>query len=612
MLLSSQVCGLTSSLTTIGLLDANVYSDTQQARATYGLLKKLPWILFGFFPKQRRFGLGKTSERLFIIKSGYLLCYDKEVSQQIFHHPVSNPSEYVDLANREEIKRVICLRFCTLQLHSNSTPRKRRSRTSSISIHVPNQRSLRFYFSSHEEAVLWHSIHLSSQISLTLGDFEILRDIGEGAFGVVQLARCVRDNQLYALKRVIVEGEGPSLVRQFLEERTVLQTVQACPFITKLVMAFREQNELFYVLEYHPEGDLRGWLDQHGPLKDDHLRRVAASLVLAVGELHSHSILHRDIKPENVLLTHHAGKLADFGLSKHLPSFTSRAFSFCGTDLYRPPEMSVNSLGYSRALDWWAVGCVIFEMATGRCAFDGEGKEDRRRRVLRSEPEYVCWVENGDGNGDGDGDGDGDGNGNGDDDGDGDNDNKHYDEHDSNNNTLKTTPSPNHSHSIPLDSSLVELIQGLLKKDPAERLGAGKEDVEEVKRMRYWDGFDWDGFVREMEEENQRKFGEGGEMNLRSSSLGGFGLASNQLVFSSNQQDRKEMKQENDNSPQHPRNAKNQHRKRRQRGKQEMSPVSESELFGFEYDRTVMSNLYHTLEEYSHEGHSFLSLHNIF
>ena len=469
-------------------------------KATYGLLRKLPCVLLGFFPKQRRYGLGITSKRLFVVKSEYLICYDKEVSQRLLSKSVSQLSEYADLADHEEIKRVVSLRNCTIVRNVHG----RKGFSSSIRLTVPHEHPLTIFFTSLEESEMWCSLIQSSSISLHLSDFEILGELGHGSFGTVQLVRYSGDGRLYAMKRIILSGEGESLLRQFVEERTVMQRVSSCIFIVQLIMAFREGCELFYILEYCERGDLHSWVSGHGVLKDPSpdthtpsLQDVSASLILAVGALHSHHILHRDIKPENLLLTEHAAKLADFGLSKTLSSSRSRAFSFCGTDLYRPPEMSATSIGYNRSLDWWEVGCVLYECAVGKPAFDGD-KMQRRQRVLKEEPTYPDY----------------------------------------------------------LSPSFVSLLQGLLKKDPLERLGAGDGDVEEVKASEYFRGYDW--------------------IQLETRALQG------------------DAQQVTVGCPAPVRPPENR--------KEAANRIEEQELFGFEYDVRVMRDVCSTLREYAEMG----------
>lgn len=394
-------------------------------------------MLLGFFKKRRRF-LGVTSQRLFIIKSEYLICYDKRVSQKLYHTHTTQLSEYAALANREDIKRVVSLR--------NSTIQKRSIRSSEFRMEVsviPDEgHAIHILFPSVDEGDVWYAMLLGCRISVHIEDFEVLGELGQGAFGRVELVRYCKDGKLYALKTVEVEGEGSELLSQFVEERTVMQKLQRCPFIVQLRMAFREENALHYVMEYCDRGDLLSYIRSKSSLEEEEVRMFSASLVAAVGFMHRMHVLHRDIKPENVLLTEACvAKLADFGLSKTLSSMQSRAFSFCGTDLYRPPEMSEQAAGYNRSLDWWQVGCVIYEMAMGVPPFDGS-KEERRKKILKEEPQYPAS----------------------------------------------------------LSPDLVALLKGLLKKNPWERLGGGDGDMDEVKNMPFFSKVNWKELAQKAEE----------------------------------------------------------------------------------------------------------------
>ena len=403
-------------------------NDKKTPKATYGLLRKLPCMLLGFFQKRRRW-FGVTSHRLFVIKSEYLICYDKRVSQELYNTHVKRISEYAALADRKDIKRVVSLRNSTITkrpLHSFGFEME-------VTIAPSEGRAIHMLFPSTDAGDIWYAMLQGSRISVHYEDFEVIGELGQGAFGRVELVRYCKDNKLYALKTVEVEGEGSKLLSQFVEERTVMQKLQRCPFIVQLRMAFREENFLHYVMEYCDRGDLFAYIRSKSRLAEEEVRRLGASLVCAVGFMHRQHVLHRDIKPENVLLTEALGaKLADFGLSKTLSSMKSRAFSFCGTDLYRPPEMSQQASGYNRSLDWWQVGCVIYEMAVGTPPFEGT-KEERRQRVLKEEPHYPEW----------------------------------------------------------LSPELVGLLKGLLKKNPWERLGGGDGDVDEVKNMPFFSTVDW-------------------------------------------------------------------------------------------------------------------------
>lgn len=94
-----------------------------------------------------------------------------------------------------------------------------------------------------------------------------------------------------------------------------------------------------------------------------------AEIILALGHLHKRGIVYRDLKPENIMLDHEGHiKLADFGLARLSVRANQTIKTFCGTPEYLAPEIILNE-GYTKAVDWWALGCVLYELLAGRHPF---------------------------------------------------------------------------------------------------------------------------------------------------------------------------------------------------------------------------------------------------
>ncbi|XP_058019906.1 ribosomal protein S6 kinase-related protein isoform X3 [Ahaetulla prasina] len=153
-------------------------------------------------------------------------------------------------------------------------------------------------------------------------------------------------------------------VRQCKEEVSIQRQVRH-PFLHCLGDSWQGKHHLFIMCSYCSSGDLFTLWKTAGPLAEGAIRLFATELVLVLAYLHNQGIVHRDIKMENILLDEQGHlKLADFGLSRHLP-WGRRAFTICGTLQYMAPEV-LSGGPYAHAADWWSLGVLLFAMATGQ------------------------------------------------------------------------------------------------------------------------------------------------------------------------------------------------------------------------------------------------------
>lgn len=208
---------------------------------------------------------------------------------------------------------------------------------------------------------------------VTADDFEMITVIGQGSFGKVVQVRNKKNQQIYAMKmlnkRSIVErGE----VEHTKAEKEILQTVKH-PFLMCLHYSFQTPDKLYLVMDFVNGGEMFYHLQQVHTFDNERAKFYAAEIVLGLEYLHQHGIVYRDLKPENLLLDSEGHiKMTDFGLSKQgLNDPDARTKTFCGTPEYLAPEV-LQGHEYGKAVDWWSLGTLIFEMLTGLPPFYDE------------------------------------------------------------------------------------------------------------------------------------------------------------------------------------------------------------------------------------------------
>eukprot|EP00903_Cladosiphon_okamuranus_P007664 g7432.t1 len=225
------------------------------------------------------------------------------------------------------------------------------------------------------------------------GEFDLLKVIGMGAFGKVLQVRSRRNGQILAMKCISKRMLARRNHIAYMQAERDIMTKVVHPFVVALQCAFQTEHKLFLVMEYLPGGELFFHLSKKGLFLEEYAKFYAAEMVLALEFLHGKGIIHRDLKPENLLLGANGHIcVTDFGLAKELSHEEQDGLkTICGTNEYMAPEMILRK-GYGKAVDWWSMGALMYEMTAGYPPFQGKTPKDLNRKILNERVSLPKWL----------------------------------------------------------------------------------------------------------------------------------------------------------------------------------------------------------------------------
>uniref|UniRef100_A0A8B9FNH6 Protein kinase N2 n=1 Tax=Amazona collaria TaxID=241587 RepID=A0A8B9FNH6_9PSIT len=274
-----------------------------------------------------------------------------------------------------------------------------------------------------------YSICSSQQrFQFSLKDFRCCAVLGRGHFGKVLLAEYKNTNEMFAIKAlkkgdIVARDEVDSLMC----EKRIFETVNSVrhPFLVNLFACFQTKDHVCFVMEYAAGGDLM--MHIHTDVFSEPRAVFYAALLKE----------HQDLKLDNLLLdTEGFVKIADFGLCKEGMGFGDRTSTFCGTPEFLAPEV-LTETSYTRAVDWWGLGVLIYEMLVGESPFPGDDEEEVFDSIVNDEVRYPRF----------------------------------------------------------LSTEAISIMRRLLRRNPERRLGAGEKDAEDVKKHHFFRLIDWSALL---------------------------------------------------------------------------------------------------------------------
>ncbi len=218
-------------------------------------------------------------------------------------------------------------------------------------------------------------------------ELRIMRTVGTGTFGRVKVVQHVPSGNVHALKCMNkTEIVASHQEKNIMAEKNLLFECSLSPFVLGLLQTFNHPNQIFMLMEFIQGGELWSYIYEKqdtvarsapGGFEMSAVKFYAGNVILAFKHLHDKGIAYRDLKPENLLIDHLGYiKVIDFGFAKKFPFMKNgqkqdKTYTLCGTPEYLAPEI-VMSKGYDKSVDYWALGCLLYELYLSKTPFQAD------------------------------------------------------------------------------------------------------------------------------------------------------------------------------------------------------------------------------------------------
>ena len=207
--------------------------------------------------------------------------------------------------------------------------------------------------------------------------YEVIGVVGEGAYGIVYKCKDRDTKEFVAIKK-FKETEDEIVKKTMRRELKMLQLLKH-ENVVEFKNAFKKKGNLFLVFEYVEKNLLELLQESPSGLEPSLIKKLIYQLCKAIKYLHDQNVIHRDIKPENLLINNDMIlKLCDFGFARKISMKSNETLTdYVATRWYRSPELLITNGYYGPEVDYWAIGCIMGELADGEPLFPGENETDQ-------------------------------------------------------------------------------------------------------------------------------------------------------------------------------------------------------------------------------------------